>query len=169
MLNHSPIMGRLVADPELRTTQNGIPVTSFRIAVERNYAGQDGERETDFFDVTAWRGTAEIVCEYFAKGRMIAIDGRLETQAWTDRLASLRRASTLPTVSGRTASPKARAAAPGAGAVRQRESMGGASASPIIFLLRRSAAELHMSSPSPVFVRGGCNLLIARAERRAQK
>ena len=61
------------------------------------------------------------------------------------------------------------AAAPGAGAVRQRESMGGASASPIIFLLRRSAAELHMSSPSPVFVRGGCNLLIARAERRAQK
>lgn len=85
MLNHITIMGRLVADPELRTTQNGIPVTSFRIAVERNYAGQDGERETDFFDATAWRGTAEIVCEYFAKGRMIAIDGRLETQAWTDR------------------------------------------------------------------------------------
>lgn len=85
MLNHITIMGRLVADPELRTTQNGIPVTSFRIAVERNYAGQDGERETDFFDATAWRGTAEIVCEYFTKGRMIAIDGRLETQAWTDR------------------------------------------------------------------------------------
>lgn len=85
MLNHITIMGRLVADPELYTTQSGIPVTSFRIAVERNYAGQNGERETDFFDVTAWRGTAEIVCEYFAKGRMIAIDGRLETQAWTDR------------------------------------------------------------------------------------
>ena len=85
MLNHLTIMGRLVADPELRNTQSGIPVTSFRIAVERNYANQDNERETDFFDVTAWRGTAEIVCKYFSKGRMIAIDGRLETQAWTDR------------------------------------------------------------------------------------
>ena len=85
MLNHLTIMGRLVADPELRTTQSGIPVTSFRIAVERNYANQDNERETDFFDVTAWRGTAEVVCKYFTKGRMVAIDGRLETQAWTDR------------------------------------------------------------------------------------
>ena len=85
MLNHLTIMGRLVADPELRNTQSGVPVTSFRIAVERNYANQDNERETDFFDVTAWRGTAEIVCKYFSKGRMIAIDGRLETQAWTDR------------------------------------------------------------------------------------
>ena len=60
-------------------------MTSFRIAVERDYAGQSGERETDFFDVTAWRGTAEIICEYFSKGRMIAIDGRLETQSWVDR------------------------------------------------------------------------------------
>ena len=85
MLNHLTIMGRLVADPELRNTQSGIPVASFRIAVERNYANQDNERETDFFDVTAWRGTAEVVCKYFSKGRMIAIDGRLETQAWTDR------------------------------------------------------------------------------------
>ena len=79
-------MGRLCADPELRyTNQSDIPVTSFRIAVERDYAGQSGERETDFFDVTAWRGTAEIICEYFSKGRMIAIDGRLETQSWVDR------------------------------------------------------------------------------------
>lgn len=85
MLNHLTIMGRLVADPELHTTQSGISVTSFRVAVERNYASPDGERETDFFDVTAWRGTAEIVCKHFSKGRMIAIDGRLETQAWTDR------------------------------------------------------------------------------------
>lgn len=85
MLNHLTIMGRLTADPELHTTQSGISVTSFRVAVERNYASPDGERETDFFDVTAWRGTAEIVCKHFSKGRMIAIDGRLETQAWTDR------------------------------------------------------------------------------------
>lgn len=86
MLNHVTIMGRLCADPELRYTNQGdIPVTSFRIAVERDYANQDGERETDFYDVTAWRGTAEIICEYFTKGRMIAIDGRLETRSWVDR------------------------------------------------------------------------------------
>ena len=93
MLNHITIMGRLVADPELRTTQNGIPVTSFRIAVERNYAGQDGERETDFFDVTAWRGTAEIVCEYFAKGRMAVVEGRLQLRDWTDREGGKRRSA----------------------------------------------------------------------------
>lgn len=85
MLNHITIMGRLCAIPELRTTQSGVSVTSFRIAVERNYTNQDNEREVDFFDVSAWRGTAEIVCKYFTKGRMIAIDGRLETQTWTDR------------------------------------------------------------------------------------
>ena len=85
MLNHIVMMGRLVADPELRYTQSSIPVTSFRIAVDRNYADQEGEVKTDFFDVTAWRGTAEIVCKYFTKGRMIAIDGRLETQSWVDR------------------------------------------------------------------------------------
>lgn len=85
MLNHITIMGRLCANPELRITQSGVSVTSFRIAVERDYTNQDNERETDFFDVTAWRGTAEIVCNYFTKGRMIAIDGRLATQSWTDR------------------------------------------------------------------------------------
>lgn len=75
MLNHLTIMGRLCADPELRTTQGGISVTSFRIASERDYVSQGNERETDFFDVTAWRGTAEIVSKYFSKGRMIAIHG----------------------------------------------------------------------------------------------
>ena len=85
MLNHVTMMGRLTADPELRHTQSGIPVTSFRIAVDRNYADQEGEVKTDFFDVTAWRGTAEIVCKYFTKGRMAAIEGRLETREWQDR------------------------------------------------------------------------------------
>ena len=85
MLNHVTMMGRLCADPELRSTQSGISVTSFRIACDRNYADQEGEVQTDFYDVTAWRGTAEIVCEYFSKGRMIAIDGRLETRSWEDR------------------------------------------------------------------------------------
>ena len=85
MLNHVTIMGRLCADPELRYTQNDVAVTSFRIAVERDYTNQDGERETDFYDVTAWRNTAEFICEYFSKGRMIALDGRLTTQYWEDR------------------------------------------------------------------------------------
>lgn len=85
MLNHVTMMGRLTADPELRRTQSGISVTSFRIAVDRNYADQEGEVKTDFFDVCAWRSVAEIVCKYCSKGRMIAIDGRLETREWQDR------------------------------------------------------------------------------------
>ncbi len=84
MLNKITIIGRLCADPELRQTQSGIPVCSCRIAVERDYLS-NGDRETDFFDVVAWRGTAEFICGYFAKGRMIALDGRLQTRAWTDR------------------------------------------------------------------------------------
>ena len=85
MLNNITIMGRLCADPELRQTQSGIPVCSFRIAVERDYMTDGEKRETDFFDVVAWRGTAEFICGYFAKGRMIALDGRLQTREWTDR------------------------------------------------------------------------------------
>lgn len=85
MLNHITIMGRLVRDPELRYTQSGIPVCTFRIATERDYTTQGGDRETDFFDITAWRGTAEFIGRYFTKGRMITVDGRLQTRNWTDR------------------------------------------------------------------------------------
>ena len=85
MLNHVTMMGRLVREPELRHTQSGIPVCTCRIAVDRDYASQNGDRETDFFDVVAWRGTAEFISKYFSKGRMIALDGRLQTQSWTDR------------------------------------------------------------------------------------
>lgn len=84
MLNKVTIMGRLCADPELRQTQSGIPVCSCRIAVDRDYLS-NGERETDFFDVVAWRGTAEFICKYFAKGAPIALDGRLQSRRWTDR------------------------------------------------------------------------------------
>ena len=80
MMNHVTMMGRLVRDPELRRTQSGIPVCTCRIAVERDYASQNGDRETDFFDVVAWRGTADFISKYFYKGRMIALDGRLQTQ-----------------------------------------------------------------------------------------
>ena len=85
MLNHITIMGRLVRDPELRHTQSGIPVCTFRIANDRDYISQGGERETDFFDVTAWRGVGEFVSKYFTKGRMITVDGQLQTRNWTDR------------------------------------------------------------------------------------
>lgn len=84
MLNSVKLMGRLVADPELRQTQSGIPVCSIRIAVDRDFLN-NGTRETDFFDVVAWRSTAEFISRYFSKGRMIVVDGRLQTRPWTDR------------------------------------------------------------------------------------
>lgn len=85
MLNRIDIMGRLTGDPELRRTQSGTAVASFTIAVERDYKPEGGEKETDFFDVVAWRKAAEFVCRYFTKGRMAVIDGRLQTRKWTDK------------------------------------------------------------------------------------
>ena len=73
MLNKIFIMGRLTRDPELRRTQSGTPVTSFSLAVDRDFKSQSGEKETDFIDVVAWRSTAEFVSKYFTKGRMAAI------------------------------------------------------------------------------------------------
>ena len=69
MLNRITMTGRLVADPELRRTQSGVAVTSFRIANDRDFSSKEGEKETDFFDVVAWRSAAEFICKYFTKGR----------------------------------------------------------------------------------------------------
>lgn len=85
MLNVVAIMGRLVYDPELKTTQQGTSVCSFRIACDRNYAPQGEERQADFIDITAWRQTAEFVCRYFSKGSLIAIDGSLQTRQYQDK------------------------------------------------------------------------------------
>ena len=86
MLNHIVLMGRLVRDPELRRTGSGIAVASFRVAVDRDFAPKDGgERKADFIDCVAWRQTGEFISKYFAKGRMIVVDGRLEMRAWTDK------------------------------------------------------------------------------------
>ena len=86
MLNHITLMGRLVRDPELRRTGTGIAVASFRIAVDRDYSPKDGgERKADFIDCVAWRQTGEFISKYFAKGRMIIVDGRLEMRDWTDK------------------------------------------------------------------------------------
>lgn len=78
MINRVVLMGRLVADPELKTTQSGTEVTSFRIAVERKYTKSGEERQADFFDVVAWKQTAEFICRNFGKGALIAVDGRLQ-------------------------------------------------------------------------------------------
>lgn len=84
MLNRAIMMGRLCADPELKKTQSGVSVCSFRIAVDRDY-GKKEEKETDFFDVVAWRATAEFICKFFSKGRMIVAEGRMQTRPWTDK------------------------------------------------------------------------------------
>ena len=83
MLNRVTLMGRLVADPELRSTASNLSVCSFRIAVDRDYKKGD-QKETDFIDIVAWRSTAEFVANYFKKGRVIAVDGRLQIRQWTD-------------------------------------------------------------------------------------
>lgn len=86
MLNSCTLMGRIVRDPELKHTGSGIAVTSFTIAVDRDFSGNDGgEKETDFVDITAWRNTAEFVSKYFAKGRMAVVSGRLQMRKWTDK------------------------------------------------------------------------------------
>lgn len=86
MLNHIVLMGRLTADPILRRTGSGVPVASFRLAVDRDFAPRDGgERETDFIDCVAWRGAGEFVSRYFAKGRMAVVSGRLQMKNWTDK------------------------------------------------------------------------------------
>ena len=86
MLNRVVIMGRLVADPELRYTPSNVPVCTLRVAVDRKFVRQGEERETDFFDVVTWRQTAEFVAKYFTKGRMIAVDGHLQTRKWKDKM-----------------------------------------------------------------------------------
>lgn len=85
MLNVVAIMGRLVADPELRTTQQGTNVCTFRIACERNFAKQGEQRQADFINIVAWRQQAEFVSKYFQKGSMIAIDGSLQTRQYQDK------------------------------------------------------------------------------------
>lgn len=86
MLNKTIIMGRLTKDPELKQTQSGLSVTSFSLAVERDFKDKSsGEKITDYFDVVAWRQTAEFICKYFSKGRMMVVEGKLQSRKWEDR------------------------------------------------------------------------------------
>lgn len=93
MLNKIILMGRLTRDPELRRTGSGTAVTSFALAVDRDFKGQGGEKETDFIDVVAWRNTAEFVSKYFSKGRMAVVEGRLQIRDWTDKEGNKRRSA----------------------------------------------------------------------------
>ena len=109
MINVAVLQGRLVADPELRTTQSGISVTRFRVAVDRNGSTENAVREAspptsgssqprsnsrqaDFIDIVAWRGTAEFVCKYFVKGQMIILQGRVQTRGYEDKQGNKRTA-----------------------------------------------------------------------------
>ena len=94
MLNHIIIMGRLTRDPEMRSTQSGVAVASFTLAVDRDFGGKDGgEKQTDFIDCTAWRHTAEFVSKYFSKGRMAVVSGRLQIDNYTDNDGNKRKAA----------------------------------------------------------------------------
>ena len=95
MLNRLILMGRLTRDPELRRTQSGKAVTSFTLAVERDFKTENGERETDFIDCVAWETTAEFVSKYFTKGRIAVASGRLQIRDWTDNTGNKRKAAEL--------------------------------------------------------------------------
>lgn len=86
MLNRIIIMGRLARDPELRRTQNGTAVTSFALAVDRDFKDKTtGEKQCDFIDCVAWKNTAEFVRNYFTKGRIAIVEGKLQTRTWSDK------------------------------------------------------------------------------------
>ena len=82
MLNRVVLIGHLTKDPELRTTSNNVSVTSFTIAVDRNFNNQQGEKETDFIPVVAWRKLADTCAKYLAKGRLVAVSGRMQVRSY---------------------------------------------------------------------------------------
>ena len=92
MINTVALMGRLVYEPELKTTQSGISVLSFVVACDRSYQSQGQERQADFIDCVAWRQTAEFISRYFHKGSMIAIEGSIQTRNFTDKNGNNRKA-----------------------------------------------------------------------------
>lgn len=93
MLNRVILIGRLTRDPELRYTPQGIPVASFALAVDRPFSNQQGQREADFIDCIAWRKLAETVGNHLTKGRLVAVEGRLQVRSYTAQDGTKRRAS----------------------------------------------------------------------------
>ena len=95
MLNEVILMGRLTRDPDVRMTQNGTTAANFALACERDYAPQGQDRETDFFDIVAFRNTADFVGQYFSKGQLVAVKGRLQQRDWTDKQGNKRRTTEI--------------------------------------------------------------------------
>ena len=91
MLNVIAVMGRVVADPELRKTTTGISTTTFAIACDRNFVKSGSERQTDFFDIVAWRSSAEFASKYFKKGQLVAVNGSLQTRSYEDKSGNKRK------------------------------------------------------------------------------
>lgn len=85
MLNIVALVGRMVADPELKYTPSGIAVCTFAIAVDRRFKSESGEKQTDFFDIVAWRQSAEFVANYMTKGRLVGVQGRLQQRSWVQQ------------------------------------------------------------------------------------
>ena len=94
MYNRAIMIGRLVADPEMRTTAGGINVANIRIAVDRPYS-KGAEKKADFFNVVCWRQQAEFVCRYFSKGRMIGLEGSVQNRDYTDKDGNKRYATDI--------------------------------------------------------------------------
>lgn len=84
-MNKIVMLGRIASDLELKTTPNGVSVCTFRLAVDRKYQKKGEEKATDFFNIAAWRGTAEFITKWFAKGRMILVEGEIQTRPYTDK------------------------------------------------------------------------------------
>lgn len=106
--------GRLTADPELKTTQSGVSVTSFDVAINRKYSGQNQQQITDFITVVAWRQTAEFVTRYFRKGSSICVVGSLQTRSWTDQNGQKRYATEVVAEEVNFVDSKSESAAPAA-------------------------------------------------------
>lgn len=112
MLNVVVIIGRIVKDPELKTTNSGKSVCSFRIANDSGYKDASGQSQTNWLDVTAWGKTAEFVCKYFPKGALISIDGRLQSRSYQDKNGNNRTAIEIVANNVNFAAPKSANAAP---------------------------------------------------------
>ena len=114
MLNRVVLIGRLTKDPELRTTQSGVAVASFTLAVDRKFKNQAGEREADFIPVVVWRQAAEACNTYLAKGKLAAVDGRLQIRNYEAKDGTKRIAAEVVADEVRFLSPKGEGAAPAA-------------------------------------------------------
>src|SRR5579862_6912671 len=93
MLNRVILIGRVANDPELKYTPSGVAVCTFRVAVNRPFSNAQGEREADFFDVVAWRQSAEFAANWLGKGRLVAVEGRLQIRSYQAQDGSRRRAA----------------------------------------------------------------------------